>query len=91
MPLKSLYNTSGSYDIKTERTKDAIEITLILNPTWAKQLGLTTNKFFARELSSDMPQQEHWLEEKLWTNIRELAQPIKVTDYYYPAETYQKH
>lgn len=91
MPTKSLLNTSGSYQVLTNKTDDAIELTIVLEKDWAKQLGLPTNRFFIREPHADMTQHEDWLEEKLWANIREAAQPIKTTDYYYPEELFQKH
>jgi hypothetical protein len=91
MPTKSIFDISGSYEVRTKKTDDVVELTLVLDKTWANQLGLDTNEFFIHEPNANMAQQEYWLEEKLWTNIREIAQPKKITDYYYPEEFFQKH
>ena len=48
MPTKSLLNTSGSYEVITNKTENSIELTLILDSR-AKQLGLPNNKFVINE------------------------------------------
>jgi len=90
MPTKSLLNTSGTYEIITNKTADTLKLTIILDKDWAKQLGLSTNKFSIQDRLADLDQQERLLEEKLWAAIQKTAQPIKATDYYYPEELFSK-
>lgn len=88
MPIKSLFNTSGSYEVRTAKNNNSVELTIVLDKTWAKQLGLPTNKFYTREPDTGLELHEDWLEQKLWAEIAEAARPIKVTDYYYPTDVY---
>ncbi|HHU33384.1 MAG: hypothetical protein ACOX1Y_01270 [Zhaonellaceae bacterium] len=91
MPTKSLLNTSGSYEVITNKTENSIELTLILDKSWAKQLGLPNNKFVINEPNTNDDQHERQLEEKLWATISETAQPVKITDYYYPEEAFKNN